>query len=579
MTSSIETNRAKLQRRETIFTHTEGIRIGSLPQFGLEEGLHSLLQQVGELLDFSASLIALRRYETEPLRIAAVNQTKTSLSQSELEMLCQSLSAGWALSRQQIAYLSQAQLKSEFYMLPTLTGIIYAPVLARGKGAGLVCLVNADPNHEWNGEVVELVRRLAHQAGLMTEMGRVYDDLRRCLSGGVREKEATLSLLATWEAMNVAQAQLGRDIWRLNQQVKTSEIRFQWLAECVQDAMVIIQDQRFRSINRRLTEIVGYSPDACYRMINLLDLVAENHRPLVAENHRKTLQGERVPPYEFVVRDIEGSEVVLEATGALIEFDGRPALLEVWRDVTRQRQLRAQLLLSEKMAAMGQLISGVAHELNNPLTAVLGFSELALMNSQLSDEQRRDLKTIVSEAHRARKIAQNLLSFAHTPDSVKRLSDVNRAIDQTMVLKEYELCMNHVEIIKQLDPHLPHVVADTDQLKQVFLNIIVNAEQAMLEVKPPRRMEIRTGVKTCYVAGSATDWVEIRFRDTGPGISAENLNRIFDLFFTTKELGKGTGLGLAISYNIIKEHGGRMSAQNAPGGGAEFIIELPVQTE
>jgi PAS domain S-box-containing protein len=578
MTSSAERNAAKIQHRDTKLSHLEETSTASLPQFDLDAGLNIILRSASELMDAALSLVAVRKYESEPLRPVAVNQTMTSLSRADLETLSQSLPAGWSLHRQQVVYLSQSQLESDLYILPGLTGVIYAPVIARGKAVGVLCLANVQPNRHWPEEALELAGRLASHVGLLIEMSRTYDDLRRCLSGDPRETHALQSLLATWQAMHTAHTQLIEDVWQRQHQCQAAESRFRSLVETAQDAVVILQDRRFRYVNHRLQEILGYSPDECYQMENPLDLVVEEHRPRVAENQRRKLHGEQMPLYEFVVRDNKGSEVVLEATSSMVEYEGRPAILEIWRDVTRQRQLRAQLLLSEKMAAMGQLISGVAHELNNPLTAVLGFSELVLMNGQLSDELRRDLTTIVSEAQRARKIVQNLLAFAHTQESEKQLGDLNQVLNDTLVLKEYELRVNQVQVIKQLDPQLPRVIADVDQLKQVFLNIIVNAEQAMVAAQPPRRLEIKTGVKTCYIAGSASDWVEIKFRDTGPGIPPEHLPHIFDLFFTTKELGQGTGLGLAISYNIIKDHGGRIYAQNAPDGGVEFIIELPVQT-
>jgi PAS domain S-box-containing protein len=576
MTSSAETKAATIHRG-TKLTHPGDAGTVPVSQFDLAEGLRSILRSAGELMEIPLSLIALRRYEAEPLRLIAFHQTKTSFSPSQLETLSQSLPAGWALNRQQVVYLSQAQLESKFTLLPGLTEVIYVPLITPKKGAGVLCLVNVEPHRPWGDEAPAFAQRLAHQAGLMIEMSRAVDDVKRCLSQEPREKEAMHSLLVNWEAMQATHVHLINDEWQRTRQLIAAEAKFQALADGGQNAVVIIQDDRFRYVNHRLTEILGFSPEECYQMEMMLDLVVERHRSMVIENQRKNFQGEKVPPYEFIAKSKDGAEVALEAVGTVIQHERRPALQEIWRDVTQQRQLRAQFLLSEKMAAMGQLIAGVAHELNNPLTAVLGFSELILLDHHLSEELRKDLKMITSEAHRARKIVQNLLSFAQPSDSEKRLIDLNQVINETADLKEYESRMNHIEIIKQLDSNLPPVIADQDQLKQVFLNIIVNAEQAMAEIRVHKRLVIKTGVKTSYVAGSASDCVEIRLRDTGPGIPLENLNRIFELFFTTKEFGKGTGLGLAVSQNIIKDHGGRIYAQNAPGGGAEFIIELPVQ--
>lgn len=426
---------------------------------GSEHGFLPILQQACEWLDATVSLIATRKYDTEPLRLVAAHQTNAVFTHAELEQLCLSLPAGWAWSRQQLVYLSPKELTSSFPILPGLTELIYAPLKARDKGAGVLCLARRNAVAVWDEAACQLAERLAQQVSLDMAMNHVADELRRQLSNNPLTTEILESLRAIWSAMN--------------------------------------------------------------------------------EAHTR-------------------------------------ALGELWDEIVRRRELQTQVFLSEKMVAVGQLISGVAHELNNPLTTVLGFSELALMNEQLSDELRRDIQTIVGEAHRARKIVQNLLSFAHATESAKEPCDVNRILEETLTLKEYELRTSQIELIRRLAPTLPPVMANADQLKQVFLNILVNAQQAMIETKSPRRIEITTAATT-PVAESPSQWVSICIRDTGPGIAEEHLDHIFDFFFTTKAAGQGTGLGLAISHNIVQEHGGRLRARNAADGGAEFIIELPVQ--
>ncbi len=446
--------------RDSQRRHLEDANAVPSPPFDLETGLQSILQNANELLDAALSLVAIRKYDGEPLRVMTANQATTSFSETDLEKLSQSLSAGWALSRRQVVDLPRAQLEAEFYLLPGLTGMIYAPLIVRGKGIGVLCLVSTTPTPGWDALARDLALRMAQQVSLVIEMARTYEDLSRCLAGDRREREIMQAVGSTWSGLNQAYMELLRETLQRHHQHGTTERAFQ-----------------------------------------------------------------------------------------------------------------SRLLMSERMASLGQLIAGVAHELNNPLTAVLGFSELVMANHQLPEELRKDLSTIVAEAYRARTIVQSLLSFAHASEPKKTRIDINQVLEETLILREYELRTNQAALIKQLDPHLPPVIADPDQLKQVFLNIIVNAEHALVESPPPRRLEIKTSLVTSALTD---DRIEIRFRDTGPGIPPEHLEHIFDLFFTTKEPGEGTGLGLAISHNIIEDHGGRLYAQNASDGGAEFIIELPV---
>ncbi len=241
-------------------------------------------------------------------------------------------------------------------------------------------------------------------------------------------------------------------------------------------------------------------------------------------------------------------------------------LAHIIRNIEKEIELQRQLIQSEKLSTMGQLVSGVAHELNNPLTGIIGFSELLMMEADKSIY--KDLKRIQEEAARARRIVQNLLSFArmHKPEKTK--IDINGIIKNVLELKAYEMRVDNIEIKCNLDQNLPVTMGDPHQLQQVFLNIINNAHQAITSVKRSGTMNIRTCKKETSII--------IEFSDTGPGISKENLTRIFDPFFTTKEVGKGTGLGLSLSYGIIKDHGGTIQVVSEEDKGATFTIALPI---
>ncbi|HXH22127.1 MAG TPA: ATP-binding protein [Dehalococcoidia bacterium] len=243
------------------------------------------------------------------------------------------------------------------------------------------------------------------------------------------------------------------------------------------------------------------------------------------------------------------------------------------RDTTEERLLQERLLQSEKMASVGQLVSGVAHELNNPLTGVMGFAQL-LLARDLDETTQAQVRTIYGEAERAAKIVQNLLSFARRRKPAKELADVNSLLAQVLELRSYDFAIRNIALDMEMDPRMPRCWVDADQVQQVFFNIVKNAEQAMLEANGGGRLTVRTEGIT-GTAGAPTG-VRISIADDGPGIPPEVQRRIFDPFFTTKEAGQGTGLGLTISYSIIDEHGGRIWAEPSPTGGARFVVELPI---
>ncbi len=228
------------------------------------------------------------------------------------------------------------------------------------------------------------------------------------------------------------------------------------------------------------------------------------------------------------------------------------------------RQTQEQLLQSEKMSAVGQLISGVAHELNNPLTAILGYAQL-LESEGLNERAQDFVGKLFKQAQRTHRVVQNLLSFARQRKPQKSEVDVRRVLDESLALRDYDFKVNNIRVEREIDLNLPAVIADPHQLEQVFLNVINNALDAMLET------ENKGILKVCAFASDAQVWVE--FSDSGSGI--QDPKRIFDPFYTTKAVGKGTGLGLSICYGIVKEHGGDIAASNGTDGGAVIQLRLP----
>jgi two-component system NtrC family sensor kinase len=238
------------------------------------------------------------------------------------------------------------------------------------------------------------------------------------------------------------------------------------------------------------------------------------------------------------------------------------------RDVTDLKRLEEQLIQAEKLAAMGQMLAGVAHELNNPLTAILGVTELLRERSGADESTKRQLELTHRQARRAARIVQNLLEFSRPASPQKKPLDLNNILERTLQLHEHSLRRNNIAVDFGLPGELPGVVGDANQLIQVFLNLITNAEQAIREVRDSGRIQIR--------AGRNGNQLTITVQDDGVGIRPEALQRIFDPFYTTKRPGGGTGLGLSICMSIIREHGGNIEAETFPAGGSAFTIYLPV---
>lgn len=243
---------------------------------------------------------------------------------------------------------------------------------------------------------------------------------------------------------------------------------------------------------------------------------------------------------------------------------------ELEKTVESLKTTQGQLIQSEKLSAVGQFVAGVAHELNNPLTAVIGFSDL-LVQTDADEKIRPHLELIAKSAHRCHKIVQNLLSFARQHAPERKLTQLNGTIEEVLEIMAYDLRTSNIDVVKDFQGDLPPIMADPHQLQQVFVNIVGNARQAIQAFRPDGQITVRTR--------SAGDLVRVEFTDNGPGISPENLSRIFDPFFTTKPVGKGTGLGLSLSYGLIQEHAGRIRVESELGRGATFIIELPVAVE
>jgi two-component system NtrC family sensor kinase len=300
----------------------------------------------------------------------------------------------------------------------------------------------------------------------------------------------------------------------------------------------------------------------------LIELLAPARRPILAAALDRTLQGIAIDNLEIPVlrRNGTAGQFSISLSPMRDEQGEINSVVAVMTDVTDAAGLHAKLMRTEKMAALGQLVSGVAHEVNNPLAAIVGFTDLLLENPEIPDDAKTELRVILQEAQRTRRIVQNLLSFARQMPAQREPVRLNSILQQTLKLRAYDFVNHGIDIAERYDDDLPLTIGDSHQLQQVFLNILNNAYDAIQDVRRPGKIEIATSHRDTLV--------EISFRDNGPGIS--HPERIFDPFYTTKEVGKGTGLGLSICYGIVRAHRGEIVVQNNPDGvGCTFFVRLP----
>jgi signal transduction histidine kinase len=331
-----------------------------------------------------------------------------------------------------------------------------------------------------------------------------------------------------------------------------------------------------RAANPHLKLMFGYAadtPEAEVRPFEVECFVDPQARDGLVER----LQHDgSVTDYLMRVRRADRVAIWVEVTAHADVQDGAIRVEALMRDVSERkrlddqaRDLYHQLLQAEKLAALGQTISGVAHELNNPLATILTWSE-RLSQRQVDDQTKRGLEIILSESERAAKIVRNLLTFARKRHTTRAMVDVNQVVRETLALRSYEQRLSNINVIEALPAGLPLVFADPHQFQQVLLNLIINAEQAMIAAHGRGTLILRSWHD---IEGEA---VVLEVNDDGPGVPEEVQPRIFDPFFTTKEVGKGTGLGLTVAYAIVQEHGGRISVKSIPGEGASFFVALPV---
>jgi PAS domain S-box-containing protein len=342
---------------------------------------------------------------------------------------------------------------------------------------------------------------------------------------------------------------------------------------------VIAADKKGKILifNDPASKVFEYTEDEALNSLNVRDIYPGNQAFEVMRNLRSEEYGGKgkLKSYQTNVISKTGEIIPIKLNASIIYEKAREvATIGFFHDLREQLRMKdelqktqLQLLQAEKMSSLGKLAAGVAHQLNNPLGGITLFAKLIQEEYDLEEKVKQDLDRILKDAQRCRDTVKELLEFTRQTRHLMRPHDVNEVIFRTLFLLENQALFQNIDIIKNLDPSLPPIKADIQQLNHLFMNIILNAAQAMEE-------QGRIMLKSSLMPNGGRVCIEIS--DTGPGIPEDILPHIFEPFFTTKEEGKGTGLGLSLVYNIMKNHGGHITAKSKPGQGTTFIIEFPV---
>lgn len=440
-----------------------------------------------------------------------------------------------------------------------ISSVVVVPLIAQGKVNGTLGMNSRSQRYFEPGDV-ELLKIIGNQIGVAVENAGLYQ-----------------------KQLEVAE------------KLRMSEKRYRELFESAHDAIwVHDMDGNLTAVNKASEELTGYSAKELLRM-NVKSFLAEESLGLARQIRHKLFLGEPVEqPYEQRLIRRDGTEALLRLTTNLLRENDKPTgFLHIARDITKEKEMQdklsvayqelseshqrlkesqQQLIQAEKLTSLGQLAASVAHEVNNPLSGVLVYTQLLAKKTRdnnIPKEVALDyLSKMEFELIRSTKLIRNLLDFARQSPPAFRQVNLNDVVNRAFDLAAHSAELQHIQVIKELDPSLPNLMADFDQLQQVCTNLILNAIQAMPD---GGRLTLRTSVNN--------EQLKIEVQDTGSGISPENMSKLFTPFFTTKREVKGVGLGLAVAYGIVQRHKGKIEVQSKEGEGTTFTIYLPLKPE
>jgi two-component system, NtrC family, sensor kinase len=477
---------------------------------------------LGRFTDVEGAAVALTSERGGATRVAAASGVLATLRDQDIPETDEGLLMT-SLGREQMAQADDADGTR-----PTVAGgvttrqVVVFPLRAHGVTVG--ALAAADPRRgTFDQQTLRLLSTVATHAAIVLSNARFFDLVRS-----------------------------GRDQW---------ETTFNALTEGL---AVVDAHDGIRRANRALAALVGRSVASLSgRPLPEVLLTGSADLPRLLDAARR---GETVPPLTLRT----AARRVLRVGAAPMRGEGETQWAVVLvEDITERERLESQLIQSEKMAAVGQLVSGVAHELNNPLTSITGLAEFLLEQPAPGPRDKDHLQVIRDQAERARRIVRNLLTFARQGPADVEAFSLNALVEPTVALVSYEMKLREIHLELSLDPALPLIVGDRHQIQQVVLNLVTNAIHAVQQNPPDRARRV------AIASGTEGGLLWLRVTDSGPGIPDDLAPQIFTPFFTTKDPGQGTGLGLSISYRILEGHGGGLAFEPAPGGGAVFTMRLP----
>ncbi len=524
MTELLESNKEMKQRSMELAALHE-ISEAASTSLKLDEVLDAALEKLLAAFDSSAAGIHLLSPSGRDLELVAHSNISPEVQQA-LRLPPKGSSIAWRVveSREEVII---NDVKQEKNMLPVIVAAGYrsamgVPLVVNEKVIGCLILVSSKPSF-YSARDVRLLKLASTAIGVAVENSNLFDDVSRAKS----QWEATFDSVS--EGIIVVDS--GHIIKRMNK-----------------GAAAILGGS--------MSDLVGRE---CHEVIHAARIVPADC-PM-----SRAVQG--LGPMHCEEETGDGRTLALTVDTMFDEAGQVIGAVHFIRDITEIKRMRQQMLQSEKMVAVGQLVSGVAHEINNPLTGVIGYAQL-LLSQDLGEKARADAEAIYREAERATKIVRHLLSFArqHTPE--RMVIDVNAVLKDSIELMAYDMRVNNIKVETSYGNKVPATVADPHQLQQVFLNLIANAEQAMLACRGSGVLKVSTR--------KAAGMIRVVFADNGPGIPEELHDRVFEPFFTTKDVGKGTGLGLSICYGILEELGGGIWVESGEGPGAALVVELPV---
>lgn len=436
-------------------------------------------------------------------------------------------------------------------------------VIYSGKSLRLSSATTSEPITIMPGMTVQSTLQAPLQLGDRV-IGALIVNNRRVKRAFSESDQYLLSALADYAAIAIENA-------RLYHAARSSEARYRAIFSNASD-MVLMLDAEWRivSSNQSGARILGEEPDQLIGQ-PFQRWCSAQEWPMIVQALQRAVNDSPLPPFTVSLQRSSNELAVVELSAQRLDVEDRVLVACIGRDLTERRRLEQQLIQSDKLSALGQLVAGVAHELNNPLTSISGYTQLLLRNPNLDENTRIDLEQVWQQAERAGRIVRNLLMFAREHKPERSVVQINDVIHSALALQVYQLRVDNITVQLELDPNLPLTVADPHQLQQVLLNLITNARQAMNELGGGV-LTIRTRLHDTLNGPE----IEITVTDTGVGIPEHYLDKIFNPFFTTKPVGQGTGLGLSICYGIIQEHQGQIWAESRVGTGTTIFIRLPL---